>query len=145
MTDIQYLRRATPAQLMKLPANGIPWEFCVLIRVLLLNDSKEAVPEEWRLEKRKWLAAGAVPTDKTEKERWYKEAFDETQACAECGGARYLGSPGHRVTLTREHGFGWHDLCGRCVTDFDLAHYPEELGKLAARWQGRCVARRAHA
>jgi hypothetical protein len=33
--DLQYLKRATPAELMKLKRNGVPWEFCCLVKIQL--------------------------------------------------------------------------------------------------------------
>jgi hypothetical protein len=33
--DLQYLKRVTPAELMKLKGNGVPWEFCCLVKIQL--------------------------------------------------------------------------------------------------------------
>jgi hypothetical protein len=140
--DLQYLKRATPAELMKL-TNGIPWEYCCLIRVDLTS-SKPLTAEQLSAavlaEKPKWAAAGAV-SDTAEIERWMSKG---SKVCDECLQPRHEART--RFTFTRERGFGWHKLCGSCAQDFDNHSDPRAWAKaaseLAARWQGRCLTRR---
>jgi hypothetical protein len=141
--DLNYLKRATPADLMKL-TNGIPWEFCSMIKVLLTSSKTltfEQLREPVKIEQRKWIAAGAVPNDLAEHQRWVNERSNVLKPCDECGKTKQA-NPGRRFTFSRDHGFGWHNLCGSCKQDFDCHHYPSKLAELAARWQGRCFRRR---
>jgi hypothetical protein len=141
--DLQYLKRATPAELMKF-TNGIPFSLCAWIKVAL-TDLKALTPElqdkAAKVEHAKWIAAGAVPNDPAESMRWAKEGSEQ---CVECGQPRH--EPKNRFTFTRERGFGFHRLCGSCAQDFDYHHDPrawaEAASELAARWQGRCLTRR---
>jgi hypothetical protein len=140
--DLNYLKRATPAELMKL-TNGIPWELCCLTRVDLTSSKPltlEQLSAALLAEKQKWVAAGAA-SDTSEIERWMSKGSEQ---CAECGGPRHEAKTRFSFTLAR--GFGWHKLCGNCAHDFDNHSDPRAWAKsaseLAARWQGRCLTRR---
>jgi hypothetical protein len=132
---LNYLKRATPAELMKL-TNGIPWEWCGLIKVQLTNSKArnfDQTREALEIEKGKWMAAGALLNDPAENMRWVSEG----STCDECGKTKQADA-GRRFTFSREQGFGWHKLCGQCCLDFDYHYYPLTL---ATRWQGRCLTR----
>jgi hypothetical protein len=132
--DLQYLKRATPAELMNM-TNGIPWTVCCWIKAELTH------PGRWEQEAdreiAKWRAAGAVG-DYAEFKRWL---HTDQESCAEC---RLALKSERRVTFTREHGFAWLNLCGQCCQDFDY-HYDflkamATARELAKRWQGRSLA-----
>jgi hypothetical protein len=137
--DLQFLKRATPEDLLKL-TNDTPWEWCCFISVDLTSSKAltvEQMREAFETEKGKWVAAGAVPADPAENMRWVTKG-----SCDECGNIKAsFPDPGYRFTFSREQGFGWHNLCGSCKQDFDYHVYPLKLAELAVRWQGRCLAR----
>jgi hypothetical protein len=133
--DLQYLKRATPAQLMKLK-NGIPWEVCCWIKAELTHPRQ--FDQEVSREMDKWKAAGAV-ADRAYFERWLKAGGG---ACRECG---LNPKSERRVAFTQEHGFIWINLCSQCCLDFDHHHDVMKLmatsAALSRRWKGRCLTR----
>jgi hypothetical protein len=145
--DLQYLKRATPAQLVKL-TNGVPWPLCAWIKVTL-TQSKPLTPEQMGeaigVEMRKWTTVGAP--HQSDAASWIREHKHPLTPCPECGAVKYPHpEQGRRITFTRENGFGLHYLCGQCCKDFDH-HYDvvkllKTAAELAKRWQGRCLAPR---
>jgi hypothetical protein len=135
--DLMYLKRATPAQLLKL-TNNVTWERCATVRLQLTTDapvSREAVRAEWD----RWLAAGAVHT--------LDFGARETQLlrrahCEECGFFRWPDEKTRRFSFSRERGFRAHCFCSACSEDYDNWRNPmwvlQEAAKRATRWQGRC-------
>jgi hypothetical protein len=142
--DLQYLKRATPEELMKL-TNGIPGEICLLIKAHLSQSKPLTIEQRPAIdatEIQAWDAAGAVCST-ADTDRWLDAHLSVQQPCDECGNIKYpYPKPGLRLTFTRDHGFGLHNLCGQCCQDFDCHYYPLKLAELATRWQGRCLARR---
>jgi hypothetical protein len=143
--DKEYLKRATPQELLKL-TNGIPWQICAAIRVAILQGRlslSQGIEASWIAEMRKWKAAGAPPSlNADEIRRSLSDRSDLTRPCSECGHVRYLPPKGgRRVTFTRVHGFGYHGLCGECAEEFDLAHACKTVVRRGLRWQGRCISK----
>jgi hypothetical protein len=150
--DVQYLKRATPAELIKL-TRDIPWELCAWIKVELTNSKAltfQQICHSVTVEQRKWVAAGAAPSDPDARVNWLKTRSHVLYPCVECQSIKYpYPKPGRRYTFTRDQGFALMYLCGNCAVDFDHYHYPLKLaatmGTLAARWQGRCLTPKAAA
>lgn len=145
-SDLQYLKRATPADLMKL-TNDIPWPICAIIRAALIQGHQrfvQGIEDEMGDEVRRWRAAGVPPLDPGEITRYLDEKSDlTTNLCAECGHVRYLPPRGgRRISFSRRRGFGLHYLCGDCTQDWDNHFDVQALLKsakgLQERWKGRC-------
>ena len=134
--DLQYLKNATPAELMAL-TNGVPWQLCCWVRVELTQPLSLNSPATRAAETGKWVAAGAVRAAVTEIMEWVRDV-ETGSSCPECGGKKQSGAK-RRFTFTREAGFGWHSLCARCCEDFDIYYEPLKLELLRRRWQGRCL------
>jgi hypothetical protein len=136
-SDLQYLKRATPAQLLKL-TNNVTWERCATVRLQLTTDapvSREAVRAEWD----RWLAAGAVHTlDFGARERQLLLRAH----CDECGFFRWPDEKTRRFSFSKAHGFMAHCFCSKCAEDFSNWQNPmgvlQEASKAATRFQGRC-------
>jgi hypothetical protein len=138
--DLRWLKCATPAELMTL-TNGIPWQLCAWIKVELTQTR-----ESLAVEQQKWMAAGTVPLDPGEIERWLKARSNLLNPCPECGSTRHpQPKPGRRVSFSKQQGFGLHYLCVPCLADWDNHFDVHALLKAAKglqeRWKGRCFAR----
>jgi hypothetical protein len=136
--DLQYLKRATPAQLLKL-TNSVPPERCAEIKLRLTTGaaSREDLLAEWD----KWLAAGAVPTKDmvAQGNRELRRAH-----CAECGCVRWPDEKTRRHSFSKARGFMAHYFCSKCAEDFDNWRNPmwllQEASRRATRFQGRCFS-----